>query len=316
MITEHTNGAPIVARQKKVMTRKRRKMPLERDNWPRVRDTKRENSKGRYVVDLRPHVYGKGSRLYFETLDAATIKAKQLAIEHKNQGTESLDFPTHLRVEAAACHALLKPLGVSLTTAVHHFIKWSRDEKHRNESRLMKDCIAEYLKSREADVASKELSWSAIREIRHRMRQFTEAWGEMPIRAVTRKTLTDFLDGQQAAGMKPLSRVNIRAKMSCLFNYCVEREWIEQSPCVKIKIKVTENEVTILTVDQADALMKPAAASIHAKEMVPYFAVCLFAGLRPTEAQRFGLEPNPLRGRANRDFEAHQQNEAAAVGKD
>ena len=62
--------------------------------------------------------------------------------------------------------------------------------------------------------------------------------------------------------------------------------------------------------------MKPAAASIHAKEMVPYFAVCLFAGLRPTEAQRFGLEPNPLRGRANRDFEAHQQNEAAAVGKD
>ena len=84
------------------MTRKRRKMPLERGNWPRVRDTKRQNSKARYVVDLRPHVYGKGSRLYFETLDAATIKAKQLAIEHRNQGTESIDFPTDLRVAAAA----------------------------------------------------------------------------------------------------------------------------------------------------------------------------------------------------------------------
>ena len=92
MITESSVGAHIVAFPKKVMTRKRRKMPLERGNWPRVRDTKPENSKARYVVDLRPHVYGKGSRLYFETLDAATIKAKQLAI----------DFPTDLRVAAAA----------------------------------------------------------------------------------------------------------------------------------------------------------------------------------------------------------------------
>ena len=44
MITEHSHGAHIVAFPKKVMTRKRRKMPLklplERRIWPRVRDTK------------------------------------------------------------------------------------------------------------------------------------------------------------------------------------------------------------------------------------------------------------------------------------
>ena len=74
--------------------------------------------------------------------------------------------------------------------------------------------------------------------------------------------------------------------MSGFFNYCVEREWIAQSPCVRIKIKLTETEVSILTVEQAAALMKAAAASIHAAEMVPYFALCLFAGLRPMEAQR------------------------------
>ena len=67
---------------------------------------------------------------------------------------------------------MLKPLGVSLTTAVEHFIKWSRDETHRNESRLVKDCIADFLAARELDVKSKELSPISMREIRGRMNQF------------------------------------------------------------------------------------------------------------------------------------------------
>ena len=61
------------------------------------------------MLDLCPHVYGKGSRLYFETLEAAKLRAKELAIEHRNKGVEAIDFPTELRLEAAACHALLKP---------------------------------------------------------------------------------------------------------------------------------------------------------------------------------------------------------------
>jgi integrase len=98
------------------------------------------------------------------------------------------------------------------------------------------------------------------------------------------KTAT--VNHQQAAGMKPISRINIRGNISAFFNFCIEREWIEQNPCTEIKIKAIENEVTILTIEQTEALMKAAAASRHADKMVPYFAVCLFAGLRPTEAMR------------------------------
>jgi integrase len=39
-------------------------------------------------------------------------------------------------------------------------------------------------------------------------------------------------------------------------------------------------------VEEAKALMKAASVDLHADKMVPYFAVCLFAGLRPSEATR------------------------------
>lgn len=286
MITEQIMEAQTNAPEKTVMTRKRHKMPILRKEWPKIRDTKLVGSKGRFVVDLRPHLYEGASRLYFGTYEAAALKAKQLAIEHRNKGTESIEFPTALRVEAAECNAMLRPYGVSLRTAVEHYIRWSRDERHRNESRIVKECIAEYLVAREMHHKSGELSAISLKEIRTRVKQFQAVWGEMPIRTITRRTVTGYLDNQQAAGMKPNSRINIRANMSAFFNFCVEREWIDQSPCVRIKIKVTENEVTILTVEQATALMKAAAACKHADKMVPYFAVCLFAGLRPSEAMR------------------------------
>lgn len=104
--------------------------------------------------------------------------------------------------------------------------------------------------------------------------------------AINRPVVKEYFDNQQAAGMKPRSRINVRANMTAFFNHCLERGWIDHSPCVRIKIKVPDNEVSILTIEQTVALMTAAAKSRHAAQMVPYFAVCLFAGLRPTETMR------------------------------
>lgn len=263
-----------------------RRMPLKRKEWPRIRETREKSAKSRYMLDLRPHVYGKGSRLYFENLEDAKIKAKQLAIEHRNKGVEAIDFPTELRVEAAACHALLKPHGVSLRQAVDHYLAYLKDENHRNSSRRVRECIDDYLALREMQRKTGELADHTIREIRTRMKQFKAAWGEMPIMAITRPVVKEYFDNQQAVGMKPRSRMNIRANLTSFFNHCLERGWIDHSPCVRIKIKIPDHEVSILTSEQAKGLLKAASEDGHADKMVPYFAVCLFAGLRPNEAMQ------------------------------
>ena len=58
------------------------------------------------------------------------------------------------------------------------------------------------------------------------------------------------------------------------------------SPHVQISIRLLDRDVTILNVDHAEKLMHTAAGSNHAAKMLPYFATCLFAGLRPFEAMR------------------------------
>jgi hypothetical protein len=188
-----------------VVTEKGRRLPLKRTEWPRIRDTKKAGSKSRYVLDLRPHVYGQGSRLYFENLEDAKIKAKELATEHRNKGVEAIDFPTELRVEAAECNALLKPHGVTLRKAVDHYLAWLKDENHRNSSRRVKECIDDYLALREMQRKTGELASHTIRETRTRMKQFKAAWGDKPIMAITRATVKEYFDNQQAAGMKPRS---------------------------------------------------------------------------------------------------------------
>jgi hypothetical protein len=211
------------------------RLPIKRAEWPRIRDISREGRKCRYVLDLRPHVYGKGSRLYFETLEEAKLRAKELATEHRNRGIEAIDFPTELRVEAAACHALLRPHGITLREAVNHYLAWMKDENHRNAGRSVKECIADYLAVREMHLKTGELSPITIREIRYRMKQFKAAWDEKPIMAITRAMVKEYFDNQQAAGMKPRSRINIRANMSTFFNHCVERGWIDHSPASESK---------------------------------------------------------------------------------
>lgn len=153
----------------------KRQMPLKRDEWPRIRDTRKEGSKSRYVVDLRPHVYGAGSRLYFDNLEAAKLRAKELATEHRNKGVEVIDFPTELRIEAADCIALLRPYGVSLRKAVEHHVKWLKEEQHRTGSRRVSDCIDDYLAAREMQLKTGELSPITFREIRTRMKQLKAA---------------------------------------------------------------------------------------------------------------------------------------------
>jgi integrase len=267
---------------KAAMTGKQRKLPVKRDDWPRIRDTKATKGK-RYVVDLRPVKYGPGSRLYFATLDDAKLKAKQLAVEHTNKGTESIQFPSDLRIEAADCAKRLLPYGKRLQDAVDHYVKFLETERARIESLRVADCIDKYLAARELELQRGDLSEISMREVRGRMKQFKAAWGDLPIMAITRHTITDYLNSIPHTAR---TRVNVRARMSKLFSYCVQKEWIDVNPVTAVEVKAKTSEVRILTVKQAADLMAAAKASSRPEIFVPYFAIALFAGMRPGEVEQ------------------------------
>jgi len=72
-----------------------------------------------------------------------------------------------------------------------------------------------------------------------------------------------------------------------LLNFAIDRGLIKSNPAKKtVRAKVTESAVEYLDPDQARQLMRVAEASKWADTVVPYFAIALFAGLRPEELNR------------------------------
>lgn len=259
-----------------------KKAIIIRKEWPRVRDLT-PTGKKLFIVDARPH----GKREGFTSEEDAITRAEQLALEVENKGTEAVAFPTHLRVMAQECIAKLEPFGKTLREATEHFVKWLQSEKHRSESRLVTDCVEEYLTTRRAEVERGDLARTSLYEVIGRMKVLRGAFGGAPIMTISEDKVRSFLDSMPVSAR---TRINTRLRMSHFFNFCKRKGWIDANPVVEISIKAKSGDVKILSVEETTALLKAAVGSKHPDVTIPYAAISLFAGLRPGEADQLRWE--------------------------
>lgn len=86
-------------------------------------------------------------------------------------------------------------------------------------------------------------------------------------------------------GVTPGSRNHVRIALVGLLNYCAAHGWTDSNPALKLpKVKADRDLPVVFTPEEVRKLL--AAASEHAPEMVPYYAVGVFAGLRPENELR------------------------------
>ncbi len=84
------------------------------------------------------------------------------------------------------------------------------------------------------------------------------------------------------------SQINDRAAVSRFFSWCMDRprRWATVNPCTAVHLdQPTAPGPAVLTILQCEALLR-AAECLNGGAVAPFVAVCLFAGLRPHEAQR------------------------------
>jgi integrase len=92
---------------------------------------------------------------------------------------------------------------------------------------------------------------------------------------------------EHLAGFKisATSRDGYKRRISRFFSWCIERprRWTTANPCNQIRIDMGERHApVILNLKQCEDLLRGA----ERKRIAPYVALCLFGGLRPTEAAR------------------------------
>jgi integrase len=224
----------------------------------------------KFVVNY--HEAGKRKRRFFAAKGPAKTFAALKNIELHRGGVEHAEFPTALRVMAQNAVEELTPFGKTIAEAVQYYVAHLRaSEKSCSTTQLVKELIA----AKKAD----GLSVSHVIDLRSRLSKFADKFDGQPVATITSGNIEDWL---RSLPVSPVSRNNFRKVTVLAFNFAVKRGYATSNPAAQTdKAREPKAKPGILKVDEVRALLENASS-----EILPYFAIGLFAGLRRAEIAR------------------------------
>ena len=282
-------------------------------NWPKIRErTVRYQAqtgtvqKTYWTVD-KGMVDGKRKVLTFSTREEAEAEAKRIRSQHTKIGHDALRMgEAQLRDAAEARRKLpesatlleaityytqipppsrqdvleaLRLMGEhgSLSGAVDFFLAHKPGE---GGEKKLRELVEEYIRSRETANRRPD----HLRSIRQRLAGFTETFGGILAHQVTTADIERWLDAKKNSG--PIDRRNYRTVVVALFNYAKKRQYVQTNPAAVIEVPKIEagKRPHILKPEEAENLLR--YTQEHEAAMIPYLALCMFAGIRPSEVQR------------------------------
>jgi integrase len=256
-------------------------MENENSSTPVVYSRRRGKIKVReYRNPQRPHLKfyisfresGRTRRMFFETKEQAKAEASFRNMEREKNGIEHAEFPTAWRVMAQHAMEQLQPFGKTIDDATLHYVTYL---KATERSCTAEALVEEVLKAKKADGGGKRL----IDSLKSRLGRFANDFDGRLVATITTREVEDWLRSLEVG---PLTRNHYRAMAFTAFGFAVRHGYALTNPVENAsKAKVTRTTPGILSVEQASALLVNADS-----EILPYFAVGLFAGLRRAELER------------------------------
>jgi integrase len=256
---------------------------LIRKTYPRVRIT---TVKGQqfYVVDPRRQKNGKhigGDREFFSSKKKALARADQIAVELHTEGSSSMSMDAALRVMALKGQALLKPFGKTVGDAIKHYHEFLKAKEAKESSETIATLANLWAEKKTSRYANKPLRQATKDDIFETRTMLKRDFGKLKILELERKHFEEYLDKLKVSQRR---KYNIRSRFSQFFNWCIKQDIIEKNPLSEIVIEVPEMEVQILQPEEAKKIMLLCIESFS--DLLAYHAVCLFAGIRPSEASQ------------------------------
>ncbi|OAM87916.1 site-specific integrase [Termitidicoccus mucosus] len=142
------------------------------------------------------------------------------------------------------------------------------------------DAIETYMKARKEDVQQALIGKRQLRNIRLELTEFQRHFPTQTLAEVGTEALHAYIRRDDGA-LK--TQNNRRGVLCAFFNHAVRKEWMTRNPVAKIprnRIEHNRGSAEALTAERAAQLMAH-VESVHGGAFVPFFALCLFAGIRP-----------------------------------
>lgn len=228
----------------------------------------------RYVVDYGLNGDGKRVRRTFKSIEDAEADLKKQNKLQARIGRKARRLKDRDLEDAATALEMLKGRA-SLITAVDFYINHTTPPGGK---RTVDALLAEYLKTKR-DAGRRE---PTIVDIKHRIGKLAEDYGNTPVHEITTEDLEKWLNTRN---YRNGTRANFKRLFTGFFNYALKRKLVNHNPAVAIeKPSIDETIPEIFTPDEAQKLLH-SVQETH-PGMTPYFALGLFAGIRPAELRK------------------------------
>jgi integrase len=225
---------------------------------------------------------GERVRENFKTEAEALGRKQELEIEASNFEPDHRIATTRLtKVEIADAETSLGTLRTGRPELKDKSLAWCVQfalDNYQEVSKevTMKDALADFIKERTAN-GDRPLT---IRSLKQRVGSIDET------KLVSAVMESDADAAISKPGRGPVARNNERRALLQFFNWATKKKYCAKNPVAGIEpIKHDQEEPQILPVEKVRALLN-AAATYKEGALLPYVAISLFAGVRPTELSR------------------------------
>ncbi|OAM91190.1 hypothetical protein AW736_04395 [Termitidicoccus mucosus] len=240
-----------------------------------------KNRNGMISFRVAGWLLGERIRKNFKTREAAilergTLQLKQAQADSDLRVTSTFLTEPQLR-EAEAAFLKLKDRPRALTFYLDVGLETHREPK---SDHLLADAIVAYLAERTKEVTRKAICQRQLNAIRIELTLFKEYFPDRSVGELTTEELLKYLRRDGAAAK---TQNNRRATLSTFFKYALAQGWLLENPAKAIVRQRTghnRGSAPALNAAQAAQLMAH-VETVHGGALVPYFALCLFAGIRP-----------------------------------
>lgn len=237
-----------------------------------------------YRVSIPARFAGRRIVKQFSDTDAAEAWAKDQYQRFIQHGQAHFELTTTEYNQAIQALKLLKDTGLDLVKAA----QYAREHyKPAEDAVSITVAVDKMLAQKEAE----NLRPRSIRDLKGRLRPFTEAFGQKSVHEITAKQIQRWLDelkglsAESVDGFSARSIKNYIVTLKTFFNYCISKGYRakDDNPADSLTVPKIDWEVpSILSLAEAHSLITT-AQTFENGCLLPLVALGMFAGIRTNE---------------------------------
>jgi integrase len=227
-------------------------------------------------------LHGIRFRKNFKTREEAAAEQAVLEIKALNAANGLHSIATVLTAEqvreAEALFLRVGDKGRPLSFYVDFALANYREPE---KQKPLSEAIAEYVAAKEHEFAQGQLSVPQLKRIRCDLNRLQKHFGRVTVAGLTVPNLLAYLEQGQPS-LKTYN--NRRGIVSTFFKFAFHRSWIVENPIAKVphhRIRRKRGVAQTLSAAKAAKFMEE-MEGFEGGRWVPYFALCLFAAIRPS----------------------------------